>query len=152
MATAARPLDLPGEGRSIAFSPGGDKLAIGLKDGHVLVIDAETRQVVRALYPAGAPNVVVTFAPDGTLVTGSSAGTVQRWDTATGEQIGRATLVAAGPVGGISFAPDANTFSTTGLADGRAKLWTASPVRQLGSSFPASLEPKRATPRSLPTA
>jgi DNA-binding SARP family transcriptional activator/WD40 repeat protein len=136
VATATRPLDLPGEGRSIAFSPDGDKLAIGLDDGHVLVIDAETRQVVRALYPAGAPNVVVTYAPDGTLLTGSSAGTVQRWDTATGEQIGRATLVAAGPVGSISFAPDANTFSTTGLADGRAKLWTASPVRQLGSSFP----------------
>ena len=26
-------------------------------------------------------------------------------------------------------------FATTGLADGRAKLWTASPMQQLGASF-----------------
>jgi hypothetical protein len=63
---------------------------------------------------------------------------VQRWDPASGDEIGRATLVSAGPVGSISFGSDSTMFSTTGLADGRAKLWTTSPVQQLGSSFPAT--------------
>ena len=134
MATAS-PLDLPGEGRSIAYSPDGDNIAVGLDDGQVLVIDAATRQVAHALHPAGAPNVALTFAPDGTLVTGSWAGTVQRWDAEAGEEIGRATLVSAGPVGSISFGHDRELFATTGLADGRAKLWTASSLQQLGSSF-----------------
>jgi DNA-binding SARP family transcriptional activator/WD40 repeat protein len=131
----ATPLDLSREGRSMAFSPDGDKIAVGLDDGQVLLIDAATRLVRHALHPTGAPNVAVTFAPDGTLLTGSWAGTVQRWDAASGEEIGRATLVSAGPVGSISFGRDAELFATTGLADGRAKLWTISPLQQLGSSF-----------------
>ena len=131
----ASPLDLPGEGQSIAFSPAGDNVAVGLDDGQVLVIDAATQQIARTLRPAGAPNVALTFARDGTLVTGSWAGTVQGWDAASGEEIGRATLVSAGPVGSISFGRDAELLATTGLADGRAKLWAASPLQQLGSSF-----------------
>ena len=131
----ATPLDLPGEGRSIAFSPDGSTIAVGLDNGHVLVIDAATRQIEHTLRPTGAPNVAVTFSPEGTLFTGSWAGTVQRWDAASGEEIGRATLVSAGPVGSVSFGQDAGLFATTGLADGRAKLWTVSPVQQLGSSF-----------------
>ena len=129
------PVDLPAEGRSIAFSPDGDKLAVGLDDGQVLVIDAATRHVAHSLHPTGAPNVALAFAPDGTLLTGSWAGTVQRWDAASGEELGRATLVSAGPVGSISFGRDGGLFATTGLADGRAKLWTASPTQQLGASF-----------------
>jgi hypothetical protein len=58
-----------------------------------------------------------------------------RWDAESGEEIGRAALVSAGPVGSISFGRDAEIFATTGLADGRAKVWTASPLQQLGSSF-----------------
>lgn len=132
---AASRVDLPGEGRSIAFSPDGDKIAVGLDDGRVLVLDAATRHVAHTLHPKGAPNVTVAFAPDRTLLTGSWAGTVQRWNPASGEGNGGATLVAAGPVGSISFGRDAGPFATTGLADGRAKLWTASPPQQLGASF-----------------
>jgi WD40 repeat protein len=129
------PLELPAEGRSIAFSPSGDTIAVGLGDGRVLVIDAATRQVEHALHPTGAPNVAVTFAPDGTLLTGSWAGTVQRWDAGSADEIGRATIVSAGPVGSISFGRDTGLFATAGLADGRAKLWANSPLQQLGSSF-----------------
>jgi DNA-binding SARP family transcriptional activator/WD40 repeat protein/energy-coupling factor transporter ATP-binding protein EcfA2 len=131
----AMPLELPAEGRSIAFSPSGDTIAVGLGDGRVLVIDAATRQVEHALHPTGAPNVAVTFAPDGTLLTGSWAGTVQRWDAGSADEIGRATIVSAGPVGSISFGRDTGLFATAGLADGRAKLWANSPLQQLGSSF-----------------
>ncbi len=132
---ASSRVDLPGEGRSIAFSPDGDTIAVGLDDGQVLVIDAATRHLARSLHPTGAPNVALTFAPDGMLLTGSWAGAVQRWDAASGEEIGRATLVSAGPVGSASFGLDDDLFATTGLADGRAKLWMASPPQQLGASF-----------------
>jgi DNA-binding SARP family transcriptional activator/WD40 repeat protein/energy-coupling factor transporter ATP-binding protein EcfA2 len=128
-------VNLPGEGRSIAFSPDGDKIAVGLDDGQVLLIDAATLHVAHVLHPSGAPNVTLAFAPDGMLLTGSWAGTVQRWDAASGEGNGGATLVSAGPVGSISFGRDAGLFATTGLADGRVKLWTASPPQQLGASF-----------------
>jgi len=134
----ASPLALPGEGRSIAFSPDGDKIAIGLDNGQVLVVDAASRRPERTLPASGAPNVALAFARDGTLLSGAWAGTVQRWEPASGDEIGRATLVSAGPVGSISFGGDSTMFSTTGLADGRAKLWTTSPVQQLGSSFPAT--------------
>ncbi len=134
MATAS-PLDLPSEGGSIAVSRDGDEIAVGLDDGRVLVIDAAARRVERTLQPTGAPNVALAFAPDGTLITGSWAGTVQRWDPASGDEIGGATLVSAGPVGSISSGSDSDVFSTTGLADGRAKVWWTSPVQQLGSSF-----------------
>jgi DNA-binding SARP family transcriptional activator/WD40 repeat protein len=132
------PLELPGEGRSIAFSPGGDKIAIGLDNGQVLIVDAVSRRAERTLPASGAPNVALAFSPDGTLLSGSWAGTVQRWDAESGDEIDQATLVSAGPVGSISFGSDSTMFSTTGLADGRAKLWTTSPVQQLGSSFPAT--------------
>jgi len=137
MATAS-PLDLSGEGRSVAFSPDGEKIAIGLDNGQVLVVDAASRRPERTLPASGAPNVALAFAPDGTLLSGAWAGTVQRWDPASGEEIGRATLVSAGPVGSISFGSDSNMLSTTGLADGRAKLWSTSPMQQLGSSFLAT--------------
>jgi DNA-binding SARP family transcriptional activator/WD40 repeat protein/energy-coupling factor transporter ATP-binding protein EcfA2 len=132
----ASPLDLPGEGRSVAFSPDGGKIAAGLDDGEIVVIDAASRRLERTLPASGAPNVALAFAPDGTLFSGSWAGTLQRWDAASGEEIGRATLVSSGPVGSISFGSDSDMVSTTGLADGRAKLWWMSPVQQLGSSLP----------------
>jgi DNA-binding SARP family transcriptional activator/WD40 repeat protein/energy-coupling factor transporter ATP-binding protein EcfA2 len=134
----AAKLTLGSPARSIAFSPDGARIAAGLDDGRVAVLAAHAFRIERAIRPTGGPTVSLAFAPDGSLVTGSTGGVVQRWNAATGAQVGHAALVAAGPVASISFARNANRFATIGLADSRAKLWTATPLQQLGASFPRS--------------
>ena len=132
----ARKLALGSPARSIAVSPDGRRIAAGLDDGRVVVVDAAALRIERTVRPVGGPAVSLATAPDGTLLTGSTGGVVQRWNAATGTQIGNAALVAAGPVASISFGRDADRFTTIGLADSRAKLWTTTPLQQLGASFP----------------
>ncbi len=133
-----RKLTLGNPVRSIAVSPDGRRIAAGLDDGSVAVINAAGLRIERAIRLIGGPAVSLAMAPDGTLLTGSTGGVVQRWNPATGAQIGQPALVAAGPVASISFGHDANRFITIGLADSRAKLWTTTPLQQLGASFPRS--------------
>ncbi len=132
----ARKLTLGSPASSIAVSPDGRRIAAGLDNGRVVVVDAAALRIERAIRLIGGPAGSLAMAPDGTLWTGSTGGVVQRWNAATGTQIGHAALVAAGPVASISFGRDANRFTTIGLADSRAKLWTTTPLQQLGASFP----------------
>jgi DNA-binding SARP family transcriptional activator/WD40 repeat protein len=129
-------LALGSPARSIAFSPDGERVAAGLDDGRALVADARALRIDRAIRPTRGPAVSLAFSPDGTLLTGSTGGIVQRWNAATGTQIGQGALVAAGPVASISFGRDPSRFATIGLADSRAKLWTVAPLHQLGANFP----------------
>lgn len=135
-AVATTPLSLSQPGVSVGFSPNGRRLAVGRADGAVLVVDAATGRVERVLHPLGGQNVSLAFSPDGTLLTGSWAGIVERWNPTTVARIGHPVLVAAAPVASISLGHDAGTFSTTGLSDGPVKLWTTSTLRQFGASFP----------------
>jgi WD40 repeat protein/DNA-binding SARP family transcriptional activator len=125
---------------TVVFSPDGRSIAAVREDGTVLLYEARTGRLERQLHTEGATGLTfetAAFAPDGnTLVTGSWAGTVQGWDTATGAQIGRPTVVAASPVASIAFAPAGDTFATAGSSDGLAKLWTAETRRQFGAAFP----------------
>jgi WD40 repeat protein/DNA-binding SARP family transcriptional activator len=131
----AAPLALGRQGWSVALSPRGDVVAVGLDDDRVLVVGARNGRIHRILRPIGAPIVSVAFAPDGTLATGSWAGIVQRWDPATGAQLSHPVLVAPAPVASISFDPRGDTYATSGGSDGTAKLWTDATGQQLGATF-----------------
>ncbi len=130
----AAPTDLGQPGDSIAFSPNGRELAVGLDGGPALILDAASGRVRWTLHPLGSadhePIISLAFAPNGTLATGSWTGIVQLWDTANGEAIDHAVLVAAGPVASISFDPGGGRFATTGGGDGSAKLWFTNTLQQ----------------------
>jgi WD40 repeat protein/class 3 adenylate cyclase len=133
---------------SVAFSPSGDFLAAGKEGGGVhhkpdhgfaLVYDAGTGRLEHRLGLVGATPfspVITAFDSDGTLATGTWAGIVQRWDPASGAQIGHKTLVASAPVASIAFDPKSAIFATAGGSDGLAKLWDTNTLRQFGSTFP----------------
>jgi WD40 repeat protein len=74
---------------SIAFSPDSKTLAAPGKDNTVLLLNADTGQVIRALEGHSEPISSVAFSPDGRVL--ASAGKDKRlffWDTNTGQAVG----------------------------------------------------------------
>jgi WD40 repeat protein len=120
------------------LSADGSTVAVATEDGRVLVVDGRTARVERTIHPQTVPVSVTTvaFSPDGTLASGSWAGIVDLWDPSTGERVGHPTLVAQAPVSAIAFAPNGETFATSGGSSGHAKIWVTSTLQQLGADFP----------------
>ncbi len=135
---AGKPINLHGYGNAVAVSADGSTVAVATEDGRVLVVDARTAGVERTIHPQTVPVSVTTvaFSPDGTLASGSWAGIVDLWDPSTGERVGHPTLVAQAPVSAIAFAPNGETFATSGGSSGHAKIWVTSTLQQLGADFP----------------
>ena len=131
---------------AVPFSPDGKALAAAREDGRVSIRDSRTGRVERVLHVLGAKRrpggdftyLTAAFAPDGKLATGIWAGIVQLWNPSSGAQLGHPTLVTAAPVAALSFAPDGETFATTGGSDGVTKLWTTKTQQQFGAPLPGS--------------
>ena len=76
----------------------------------------------------------MTFAQDGTLLTGAWSGLVQRWSVPALRPIGRPVLSGSGPIGMVSAEPHSSFFVTTNF-DGTTRLWDLTSGQQVGSSF-----------------
>jgi WD40 repeat protein len=131
------PHRLPAVADSLTFDPAGKRVVVGLEDGRVQVMRAADGRVERTLHPTGAPVMALAFAPDGTLMTGTWSGIVERWDVSSGKKLSGPVLVAPAPVASISFDPSGGVFATVGGSDGTVKLWTTSTLQQFGFDFPA---------------
>ena len=125
---------LPATATRVAFSPDGRRVAVGLADGRVVVItvDGDTTLTLR---PHGAPNVSVAFLPDGTLLTGSFDGSLERWDLHDGRRLGAAPTAPTGPVAGIAVSRGGAFVLTSSLTSGTIREWS-SPGLQLLAEFP----------------
>jgi WD40 repeat protein/tRNA A-37 threonylcarbamoyl transferase component Bud32 len=85
----------------------------------------------------------VAFSADGgTALTVTVDGTVRRWDTATGEPLGK-PWKAKGPVRAVAFSPDGTTLVTAG-DDGTVRLWEAATGKLLGEALPEHTDWARA--------
>ena len=88
---------------TVAWSPDGTKIAVG-GGGHqcgdfeahsILIIDANTQQILLTLKGHKCAVVNVAWSPDGSmLVSGSADGTARIWDMATGDELSRSTECA----------------------------------------------------------
>ena len=111
---------------SVAFSPDGTTLAVGLMGGPGIKLwDVATKTNI-ATWEAGEYMVTsVAFSPDGTtLAVGVGNGTVQLWNVATKTRT--ATLEEGGftAIRSVAFSPDGTTLAA-GLGDDTVKLWNS---------------------------
>lgn len=94
---------------SLAVHPAGEVLASGSFGGGLVVWNAVTGQRTGTLTDQASPSrptqagragttahggrvTALTFAPDGTLISGANDGTVKRWNLATGRKLAEALL------------------------------------------------------------
>lgn len=109
----AQTVRLPAPGSALAFSPDGQRLAVGLADGSVLIFAADDWAALSSLAAepahAGTPIVTLAFDADGhRLAGGHAGGQVTVWDTLLGRRVLRAQAGAA--VKNLQFSPDGATL------------------------------------------
>jgi len=119
-------LESPRKARSIcaAFSPSGNRLALGLQDGTVVVWDVESRQVAMDWHAHKQPVRCVCFGRnDATLLSGSPDRTAALWDVQHGKLI-YSTGIQNDTVSSVGSSPDGEVLVTGMWAnDGSIRLW-----------------------------
>ena len=140
LAPAAHPLpdlNLGSTPRSLAYSPNGKELALGLVSGVIQVCDTD-RGAQRYTLQGGQGSVVdLAFSPDGQRIAGAfSNGTATVWAVkrpTTGETPTASKLFElqghTASVNSIAFSPEGARLAT-GSADGTVRLWDAATGRE----------------------
>jgi WD40 repeat protein len=140
-----QPLPLGGMGYvgyAAAVSADGRLVALGMKEGMVIVLDTGTGQEVRRL--TGLPDGVsaLAFSPDGrTLAVGGWEGpTVRLVELATGREA-HAFTGHRGRVACLTFAADGRTLAS-GSGDTTALVWDLTGKLGMGSRWGTPLNPE----------
>ena len=78
-----------GEAFAVQFSPGGDRIAVGGRDGRLRLLDSASGEVVASLRGHADYVYDLAWSPDGSaIVTASGDKTLRIWDTApAGERL-----------------------------------------------------------------
>ena len=118
--------------RSVAFAPGGSRIASGSRDKTVRVWDAQKGESeVMAEMRHSNSVLLVTFSPNGQyIVSGGFDNVVRIWDALTGHPIqtleGHPKWIRCG-----AYSPDGSRF-VSGSADGMLRLWDMPNGRLVG--------------------
>jgi hypothetical protein len=121
---AAYPMPF-GEVRSLAFAPDGKTLAVGVRYGHLVIIDFATTRLISK--KAHASDIwSLAFSPNGTtLATGNGdwdqPGDIRLWNTATWKET--KAFKHSGEVLCLGFSPDGKTLAA-GSWDKSVRLWS----------------------------
>ncbi len=108
----------------VEFSPDGERLVVGGRNGEILILDAETGKALVPIQDAHGGNVYgVSFSPNGKyLASCSSDQTVRIWNARTGEPVD-VLLGHEGRVLSVAFSPDGEHVVSGGI-DTEARIWT----------------------------
>jgi geranylgeranyl transferase type-2 subunit beta len=124
--------EAPGWVASVAFSPGGDRLAVACADQTTRVIAVADGTEQQAFRGHADRVLAARFAPDGQqLATGSFDGGAALWDAATGRRLQRLSG-HRGAVMAVAFTPTGDRVATAGF-DGSVRLWDAQDGRPLAT-------------------
>lgn len=106
---------------AIAFSPDGDNLAVGDRDGNLAIFDAETGELNFALDGHKTIVSAITWRPDArSLASSSDDGVVKTWRIADGKQI---KSWAADKKGVLALGSLRDGSFISGGRDGIVNLW-----------------------------
>jgi serine/threonine-protein kinase len=113
----------PGQVNSVAFSPDGNMMVTGGKNGEAFLWSARTGQLITPLRPgAGTKIYSVTFSANGALVAaGASNGRIYLWSAATGQLVDTATDPDGAEIDWVEFSPSGSTLASAG--SGYVYLW-----------------------------
>ena len=126
-------LDEKQEGRTVytnnithfrpSFSSDSKRLAVGGRDGEILILDVETGETLKSIANAHGEKVsCVAFGPNGKyLASCSSDKTVRIWDTHTGRQVD-ILFEHKGRVLSVAFSPDGKHVASVGT-DKTVRIW-----------------------------
>jgi WD40 repeat protein len=111
---------------SVAFSPGGRRIASASMDRTIRVWDVAAGECQAVLQGHTGDVFSAVFHPDGTRIASSSRDrTIRLWDVATGEEVAR-LQGHTNYVWSLAFSPDGTTL-VSGSGDGTLRLWDTQP-------------------------
>ncbi|MFO0815774.1 MAG: protein kinase [Gemmatales bacterium] len=125
-----RTIPFSGETHSVAFSPDGKNLAVGLRDGeiHIVSLLDEKAQVVKLAADGDVEIRDLAFNHNGTqLISGSYTGQVRLWQVARRNY--KQVHYDRHRIESVAFSPDGQ-FIAAGSTGGPILLWTASGSRR----------------------
>jgi RNA polymerase sigma factor (sigma-70 family) len=117
---------------SVAFSPDGKLLATGSWDNTVLIWDAATGRLIRAIHPQDGWIWGVAFSPDSQfLVTAGDhrSKRLRLWNVATGKSV-RSFEGHTNAIRDLSYSPDGKTIASA-AHDGTVRIWDAATGNEL---------------------
>jgi WD40 repeat protein len=120
---------------ALAVARDGQRLAVGLTSGGILLVDRRTSQTQARLYGHQASIDCLAFSPDGkTLASGSADGTVRFWHVPTAQELFVLhDRQMSGGIYSLGFSPDGACLAMGGapLRDGNSVVLYGDPAPEI---------------------
>ncbi len=117
---------------ALAFSPNSSELAVGIRDGWLLIVDHRSGRTLHRLKHDGAITAVAYTGDGSRVVSASEDGFARAWDAREG-RLSAPPMDHGARVIGLALDP-AGKRMLTGCRDGHARLWDVDTGLEIGDS------------------